>query len=85
MRDFEIYAKIFTEGLNVKVKPESVRIRVLIDSLATKTVPVILKGSVIRVKVQGPARIIEPINSLKGETYNDSVYIPLPENVIIIK
>lgn len=84
-RDFEVYVKVFTEGLNIKAKPESIKVSILIDSLMTKEVPVVLPDTIMTAKIQGPSRIISPINSLKGKKLGDSVYVELPENVILLE
>ncbi|MEO0175396.1 MAG: YbbR-like domain-containing protein [candidate division WOR-3 bacterium] len=84
-RDFDVYTKVFTEGLNIKVKPESVKVSILIDSLMTKEVPVVLTDTIITAKIQGPSRIVFPINSLRGKRLKDSIYVELPENVILME
>ncbi len=85
VRDFDVYAHIFTEGLNLKVNPESVKVRILIDSISTKYIQVILEDTVLTLGIKGPTRIIQPINSLRGERIDDSLYIPLPENVVLLR
>ncbi len=84
-RDFEILAEIFTEGLNIKVHPKRVKVSVMIDSLITKVVPIFLGDTSLNVTIQGPSRIVSPIVSLRGSKFGDSVFIEIPENVVILQ
>jgi len=84
-RDFEVLAEVFTEGLNLKVNPKKVRVFIMIDSLITRTVPVFLGDTSINVKIQGPSRILSPIVSLRGSRFGDSIFVEVPENVIILE
>jgi len=84
-RDFEVFAEVFTEGLNIKVNPTKVRVFVMIDSLVTRTVPVFLGDTIINLKIQGPSRTVLPIVSLRGSKFGDSVFVEIPENVTILQ
>jgi hypothetical protein len=67
------------------VNPKKVRVFIMIDSLITRTVPVFLGDTSINVKIQGPSRILSPIVSLRGSRFGDSIFVEVPENVIILE
>ncbi|NPB03787.1 MAG: YbbR-like domain-containing protein [Thermotogae bacterium] len=84
-RDFSTTVKVFTEGLGIsEVKPESVVVTILIDSIATKEVPVIFKDSSFIVILRGPSRTLARVKHLRAFPLGDSLVIPHPEDTDIL-
>ncbi len=84
-RDFKTTVRVFAEGLNLSsVKPGSVIVHVMIDTVITRDVPVVLKDSSFTVKVVGPKRVVEGIDRLRAFSVGDSLIIPRPEGTQVI-
>lgn len=84
-RDFRTTVKVFTEGLGLSgVKPESVVIHVMIDTVVSREVPVIMGDSSFTAEIVGPRRVVEEVRRLRAFLVGDSLVIPRPEGTRIV-
>ncbi len=84
-RDFRTTVKVFTEGLGLTtVKPESVVVHVMIDTVVSREVPVIMGDSSFTVEIVGPRRVVSEVKRLRAFQVGDSLVVPRPEGTHII-
>jgi len=84
-RDFKTTVRVFTEGLNLSsVRPGSVIVHVMIDTVITREVPVVMRDSSFTVRIEGPRRVVEGVDRLRAFPVGDSLIIPRPEGTRII-
>ena len=84
-RDFRTTVRVFTEGLGLTtVKPGSVVVHVMIDTVVSREVPVIMGDSSFTAEIVGPRRVVEEVRRLRAFLVGDSLVIPRPEGTRII-